>query len=135
MCELSGVRLFCDPMDCSPPGPLSMEFSRQEYWHGLPFPSTGRIAGGFFTTEPPGKQSSIHLGKRLLLITKNRHLKLMILVIFMYEKGQESAVIDIIPEITIQGPVYSQHRISHPVFHPQFPRGCPVREQLQWVAT
>ena len=22
-------------MDCSPPGPLSMEFSRQEYWRGL----------------------------------------------------------------------------------------------------
>ena len=30
---------LCDPMDCSPPGPLSMEFSRQEHWNGLPFPS------------------------------------------------------------------------------------------------
>ena len=28
----------CDPMDCSPQDPLSMEFSRQEYWSGLPFP-------------------------------------------------------------------------------------------------
>ena len=27
-----------DPMDCSPPAPLSMDFSRQEYWRGLPFP-------------------------------------------------------------------------------------------------
>ena len=26
-----------DPMDCSPQAPLSMEFSRQEYWSGLPF--------------------------------------------------------------------------------------------------
>ena len=26
-------------MDCSPPGSLSMAFSRQEYWSGLPFPS------------------------------------------------------------------------------------------------
>ena len=49
------------------PAPLSMEFSRQEYWSGLPFPSLGDIphtgiepmsyeslalAGGFFTTEP-----------------------------------------------------------------------------------
>ena len=25
-----------DPMDCSPPGPLSMGFSRQEYWSGVP---------------------------------------------------------------------------------------------------
>ena len=28
----------CDPMDCSPPGPVSVGFSRQEYWSGLPFP-------------------------------------------------------------------------------------------------
>ena len=27
----------CDPMDCL--APLSMGFSRQEYWSGLPFPS------------------------------------------------------------------------------------------------
>ena len=45
--------------------PLSMKFSRQEYWNGLPFPSPGdlldpgikpvslaspALAGGFFTT-------------------------------------------------------------------------------------
>ena len=47
--------------------PLSMEFSRQEYWSGLPFPSPGdlpnlriklispALAGRCFTTEPPGK--------------------------------------------------------------------------------
>ena len=28
-----------DPMDCSPQAPLSMGFSRQEYWSGLPLPS------------------------------------------------------------------------------------------------
>ena len=32
---------LCDPMDCSLPAPLSMEFSRQEYWSRLPFPSPG----------------------------------------------------------------------------------------------
>ena len=30
---------LCDPMDGSPPGPLSLRFSRQEHWSGLPFPS------------------------------------------------------------------------------------------------
>ena len=30
---------LCDPMDCSLPASLSMEFSKQEYWSGLPFPS------------------------------------------------------------------------------------------------
>ena len=28
-------------MDYTLPDPLSMEFSRQEYWSGLPFPSPG----------------------------------------------------------------------------------------------
>ena len=30
---------LCDPMDCSPLGSLSMEYSKQEHWSGLPFPS------------------------------------------------------------------------------------------------
>ena len=30
---------LCNPMDCSPPGSSSMEFPRQKYWSGLPFPS------------------------------------------------------------------------------------------------
>ena len=48
---------------------LSMGFPRQKYWGGLPFPSPGdlpnpgieptspALAGGFSTTEPPGKPS------------------------------------------------------------------------------
>ena len=32
---------LCNPMDCSPPASLSMEFSRQEYWSALPFPTPG----------------------------------------------------------------------------------------------
>ena len=46
--------------------PLSMGFSRQEYWNGLPSPPPGDLpdpgishgsstAGRFFTAEPPGK--------------------------------------------------------------------------------
>ena len=31
---------LCDPMDCSPPGSsVPAEFSRQEYWSGLPCPA------------------------------------------------------------------------------------------------
>ena len=49
-----------------------MEFPRQEDWSGLAFPAAGDLhnpgikpamAGGFFTTEPPGIPS--------LMITKN----------------------------------------------------------------
>ncbi|CAI9161500.1 unnamed protein product [Rangifer tarandus platyrhynchus] len=50
--------------------PLFMEFSRQEYWSGLPFPSPGdlpdpgiepashALAGRFLAPEPPGKLMS-----------------------------------------------------------------------------
>ena len=32
-----------DPLDCSPPGCLSMGFPMQEYWSGLPFPPPGDL--------------------------------------------------------------------------------------------
>ena len=34
---------LCDPMDCTRQASLSMEFSRQEYWSGLPCPSPGQL--------------------------------------------------------------------------------------------
>ena len=36
---LSRVRLFATPWTVAREALLSMEFSRQEYWSGLPFPS------------------------------------------------------------------------------------------------
>ena len=39
--ELSCVWLFAIPWTVAYQVPLSMEFSRQEYWSGLPFPSPG----------------------------------------------------------------------------------------------
>ena len=37
--SLQSCPTLCDPMDCSLPGFSVMEFSRQEHWSGLPFPS------------------------------------------------------------------------------------------------
>ena len=34
---------LCDPVDCSPQAPLSMGFSRQKYWSGLPCPPPGDL--------------------------------------------------------------------------------------------
>ena len=54
--------------------PLSMGFSRQEYWSGLPFsppghlpqrgiePTCPALAGGCFTSEPPGKPTEKQSG-------------------------------------------------------------------------
>ena len=67
VCVLSRVRLLVTPWTVARQAPLSMEFSRQEHWSGLSFPTLGdlphpgikpaspALSGRFFTTEPPGK--------------------------------------------------------------------------------
>ena len=42
---LSGVQLFATPWTVAHQAPLSVKFSRQEYWRGLPFPSLGDLPG------------------------------------------------------------------------------------------
>ena len=41
--SLSRVRLFATPWTVAHQAPLSMGFSKQEYWSGLPFPSLGNL--------------------------------------------------------------------------------------------
>ena len=61
--SLSPVRLFATSWPVVRQTPLSVEFSRQIYWNGLPFPTPGDlpdpgikpVAGRSFTTVPPGK--------------------------------------------------------------------------------
>ena len=40
---LSHVQLFANPWTVDSQAPLSLEFSRQEYWNELPFPSPGDL--------------------------------------------------------------------------------------------
>ena len=46
---------LCDPMDCRMP--LSMRFSRQEYWSGLPFPLSGSLPYPAFEPKYPALQA------------------------------------------------------------------------------
>ena len=43
-CLVAQSCLTMDPLNCSPPGFLSMGFSRQEYWSGLPFFPSGYLS-------------------------------------------------------------------------------------------
>ena len=64
---LSHVRLFAIPWTVAHQAHLSMEFFRQEYWSGLPFPSPGdlpypgikprspELQADALLSEPPGK--------------------------------------------------------------------------------
>ena len=69
-CVLSRIRLFEILWTVACQALLSMGFSSQEYWSGLPLPTpedipdpgikstspaTPALGGGFFTTGPPGK--------------------------------------------------------------------------------
>ena len=67
MKSLSRVRLFATLWTVARQAPLSMGFSRQEYWSGLPFPSPGDLPdpgiepgspawqADALPSEPPGK--------------------------------------------------------------------------------
>ena len=52
----SCLTLF-NPMDCSPPAPLTLEFSRQESWSGLPFPSARDLPDQGIKPESPALQA------------------------------------------------------------------------------
>ena len=47
----------CDPMDCSLPGSPTMEFSKQEYWIGLPFSSPGDLSDPGIEPRSPALQA------------------------------------------------------------------------------
>ena len=67
MKSLSRDRLFATPWTVAYQAPQSTEFSRQEYWSGLPFPSPGdlpipgiepgspTLQADALPSEPPGK--------------------------------------------------------------------------------
>ena len=70
--SLSRVQLFVTLWIVAHQAPLSMGFSRQEYWSGLPFPSPGdlpdpgiepgspALRADPLTSELPGKPQSIY---------------------------------------------------------------------------
>ena len=65
--SLQSCLTLCNPIGYSLQAPLSMEFFRQEYWSGLPFPSPGDLPNpgvklrspvlqaDTLPSEPPGK--------------------------------------------------------------------------------
>ena len=87
-CLLTHVRLFAILWTAAHHAPLSMGFSRQEYWRGLPFlspgdlPNPGRdwtqvspvLAGEFFTTSLENPLSAYYGLKRPLFCRLQFHL-------------------------------------------------------------
>ena len=57
MKSLSRVRLFETPWTVAHQSPLSMGFSRQEYWSGLPFLSPGDLPDAGIEPGSPALQA------------------------------------------------------------------------------
>ena len=93
---LSRVRLFATPWAVTRRVPLSMEFSRQEYWSGLPFPtpedfSTPGIKPGspilqadFFFFKPLSHQGSPSMRETQALLSAHlfQSAQLQCLIVF-----------------------------------------------------
>ena len=71
--SLSSVQFFGTPQIAAHQAPLSMEFHRQEYWSGLPFPCPGDLPDpGTETTPPTWHVSHLplsHLGRLVYTYT------------------------------------------------------------------
>ena len=91
--------LFTAPWTAAHQAPLSMRFSRQGYWRGLPFPSPGDLPNpgikpGFpslqadsLPTELQGKPNSILKSRDNTLPTKVHLVKAMVFPVVMYGCG------------------------------------------------
>ena len=143
---LSHVWHFATPQTIALQSPLSMGFSQQEQWSELPFPPPGdlpnpriksmssvssfALAGGFFTTEPPGNPSvqfsSVAQSCPTLCDPKNHSMPGL--------------------PVHYQLPEFTQthaHRVgdaiqpSHPLLRPSPPAPNPSQHQglFQWVSS
>ena len=59
--SLSHVPLFATPWTIAHQAPPSMEFSRQEYWSGVPFPSPGDLPDPRIEPRSPALQADSFL--------------------------------------------------------------------------
>ena len=72
--SLSHVWLFATPLTVAHQSPLSMGFSRQEYWSGLPFPSPGDLCNpGIEPGYPAWQADSLPLSHLGSSVSRNRN--------------------------------------------------------------
>ena len=107
---LSRVWLFATPRTVAYQASLSIEFSRQEYWIGLPFPSPGdrpdpgiergspALRGDTLPSEPPGKLSA----KELMLLNWWCWRRLL-RIPWTARRSNQSILKDISPECSLEG--------------------------------
>ena len=103
--SLSRVRLFVTPWTVARQSPLSMGFSRQEYWSGLPFPSPGdlsnpRIEPGSpalqadtLCSEPPGNKVGCYFLLQGIFLTQQSNPGLLHYRQFLYSLSHQAGTL------------------------------------------
>ena len=124
---------FVTPQTVAHQAPLSMGFPRQEYWSGLPCPPPGdlpdpetepvspaspALAGGFITTEPPGKPKSSEL---LDLIKQSANISRM----------SANSRYGWLSQACAQKSETMPVRMFPPVMSPKYPWGHSIPEKLK----
>ena len=111
---------------------LSMEFSRQEYWSGLPFPSPGdlhdsgidlrscvspELAGEFFTTKLPGKTllRVLWVLKDIICLKSNPMLSKSLLMCFIIKKKMRIRSCKSLLQIRWEGHAWQTSAREHPL--------------------
>ena len=79
--SLQSCSTLCDPMDCSPPDSSVYGVPRQEYWSGLPSPSSGDVPNpgneSTFSVPPALQAGSLPLHQALLSLLTLRAVLLL----------------------------------------------------------
>ena len=100
--SLSRVRLFATPWTVARQVPLSMGFSRQAYWSGLPFPSPGdlpnpgiepgspALQADALSSEPPGKPL---LGEETIFDGNTRNRSWTSVMLLIYQEFFKDSVL------------------------------------------
>ena len=124
---LSHVQLFAIPWTVAHESPLSVEFSRQEDWSGLPFPSPGdlpdlgmelespTLRADSLSSKPPGKPAATDTRTHIINTLSGEVLK-----------HQDKEHGGPIPVLTLGGTTGMGWKLSKPHFLPLSTWGCDI---------
>ena len=108
--SLSHVRLFATPWTVACQASLSMGFSRQEYWSGLPFPSPGDLPDSGIEPGSPAFQedtlASEPPGKPIFVLIVSLFFDFCLVLFVSYEFGLLSVIC---PHTLLS--IYSLHQV------------------------
>ena len=77
--------IFVTPLSVAHQAPVSMEFSRQEHWSGLPFPSPGDLSDLVIEPGSPRTAGGLSVSQKVSVSRTIKYLTISLLVAVEYE--------------------------------------------------